>query len=154
ESVVDHKRVLAVSAIYRRRVKGKILGRSKTGSIVFVQPEKTLRYARELNNLYYEEKEEINRILKALTEKIRPLRSLLIDYQQLLSQIDLIAAKVKYAESMNAVLPKITRERELDLKQAYHPPLYLTNKGANRKTFPQDVHLHPGNRIIVISGPN
>src|SRR5699024_9930566 len=95
ESVVDHKRVLAVSAMYRRRVKGKILGRSKTGSIVFVQPEKTLRYERELNNLYYEEKEEINRILKALTEKIRPFRSLLIDYQQLLSQIDLIAAKVK-----------------------------------------------------------
>ena len=37
ETVVDNIRVLAVSAMHRRKVKGGILGNSKTGSIVYIQ---------------------------------------------------------------------------------------------------------------------
>lgn len=154
ESVNENKRVLAVSAMYRRRVPGAVLGRSKTGSIVFIQPENTLRFSQEWNNLKYDEQEEINRILKILTESIRPYRELLIDYQELLSEIDVIAAKVEYAKTMNAILPKISKKREMDLKEAYHPLLYLTNKKNNKKTYPQDILLNQENRIIVISGPN
>ena len=50
ESVIENKRVLAVKAMYRRKVKGSILGGSKTGSIVYIEPETTFRYTRELNN--------------------------------------------------------------------------------------------------------
>ncbi|MCG9972332.1 endonuclease MutS2 [Christiangramia crocea] len=154
ESVVENVRVLAVKAMHRRKVKGGIMGNSKTGSIVYIQPEATYRYTRELNNLEYEEKEEIKRILKELTEFARPYREILIEYQDLLSDIDVIAAKSKYAEKINGVLPKITRERELQLKEAYHPLLYLNNKKKGEKTFPQSIELAPDNRIIVISGPN
>ena len=154
ETVVDNIRVLAVTAMHRRKVKGSILGSSKTGSIVYIQPEATLQFARELNNLQYEEKEEVKRILKELTEFIRPSRELLIQYQDLLSEIDVIAAKTKYAEELGAILPKITKEREIYLKEAYHPLLYLNNKRNREKTFPQDIELLPDNRIIVISGPN
>ena len=149
ESVVDNIRVLAVNAMYRKKVKGSILGTSKTGSIIYMQPENTLRYSRELNNLEYDEKEEINRILKQLTEIIRPYRPLLIEYQNLLSDIDVIAAKTKYGKSMNAVLPKLSNERELDIKEAYHPLLYLNNKMKNEKTYPQSIKLSKDNRIFV-----
>lgn len=154
ETVVDDVRVLAVSAMHRKKVKGAILGGSKSGSIVYVQPEATLRHARELNNLEYEEKEEIKRILKNLTEFVRPYLELIKDYRELLSDLDLIAAKAKYAENLNATLPKISENRELQLKDAFHPLLYLSNKKKGEKTFPQDIHLNPENRIIVISGPN
>lgn len=154
ESVVDNIRVLAVKAMYRRKVKGGILGNSKTGSIVYIQPEVTFMYTRELNNLEYEEKEEIKRILKELTSFIRPYQELLIEYQDLLSDIDLIAAKAKYARLLDAVLPKMTKDRELSLKEAYHPLLYRANQKEGKKTFPQDIGLNKENRIIVISGPN
>ena len=154
ESVIQNNRVLAVSAMYRRRVKGAVLGRSKTGSIVFIQPQNTLKFSQEWNNLKYDEQEEVNRILKELTEKIRPYRELLIDYQELLSEIDVIFAKVEYAKTMNAILPKISKKRELDLREAYHPLLYLTNKKSKKKTYAQDIFLNQENRIIVISGPN
>lgn len=154
ETVVDDIRVLAVSAMYRKKVKGSILGGSKSGSIAYIQPEATLNYSRELNNLEYEELEEIKRILKTLTEFVRPYKSLLSTYQDLLSEIDVISAKSSLAEKMNAVLPNIVKERELQLKDAFHPLLYINNKKKNQKTFPQDIYLHPENRIIVISGPN
>ena len=154
ESFVQNRRVLAVLAMYRRKVKGTILGSSKTGSIAYIEPEATLRYSRELSNLEYEEKEEITRILKQLSNAIRPYLSLLIKYQEFLSDIDVIAAKAKYANKINAILPQISEERRLFLRDAYHPILYLNNKQKNEVTRPQTIELNQDNRIIVISGPN
>ena len=154
ESVVENKRVLAVKAMYRRKVKGSILGGSKTGSIVYIEPETTLQFSRELNNLEYEEQEEVIRILKEVTNFIRPFQSLLENYQIFLTNIDVIAAKAKYANSLNAILPEITDDRYFMMRDAYHPLLYLTNLKKGDKTFPQTIELKQDSRIIVISGPN
>ncbi|MUU77019.1 endonuclease MutS2 [Winogradskyella endarachnes] len=154
ESVVENKRVLAVKAMYRRKVRGAIMGGSKTGSIVYIEPETTLQYTRELNNLEYEEKEEVIKILKELTDYIRMFLPLLKDYQTFLTQIDLVSAKAKYAQSMNAILPEFSDERSMYLREAYHPLLYLNNKEKGEKTFPQTLGLKKDSRIIVISGPN
>src|SRR5690554_5278110 len=154
ESVVDNKRVLAVKAMYRRKVKGSIMGGSKTGSIVYIEPETTLQHTRELNNLEYEESEEVIRILKSLTDFIRPYSELLKQYQEFLTELDVISAKAKYAKSLNAVLPQISEEKELFLRDAYHPLLYLSNLKKKAKTYPQTIELNQENRIIVISGPN
>ena len=51
ESVVDNHRVLAVLAMHRRKVKGNFLGTSKSGNIVYIAPQATLNYDRELQNL-------------------------------------------------------------------------------------------------------
>ena len=154
ESVIENRRVLAVKAMYRRKVRGSVMGSSKTGSIVYIEPEATAKYNRELNNLTAEEKEEINRILKTLTNLLRPYQSLFIDYQHFLGLIDCTSAKAKYADRMDGVLPSINKDRELFLKNAFHPLLLLANKKENKKTFPQDIELNQNNRIIVISGPN
>ncbi|RXM44377.1 DNA mismatch repair protein MutS [Flavobacterium sp. YO64] len=154
ESFVQNRRVLAVLAMYRRKVKGSILGSSKTGSIAYIEPEATLKYSRELSNLEYEEKEEITRILKQLSNSIRPFLPLLIEYQEFLSDIDVVAGKAKYANRINAILPTITEERRLFFREAYHPILYLNNKQKNEVTHPQTIELKQENRIIVISGPN
>ncbi len=154
ESFVQNRRVLGVLSMYRRKVKGSILGSSKTGSIAYIEPETTLNYSRELSNLEYEEKEEITKILKYLTDRIRPYLSLIIEYQEFLSDIDVTAAKSKYAVKINAILPKITEERRLFFKDAFHPILYLNNKENKQVTYPQTIELESNNRIIVISGPN
>jgi DNA mismatch repair protein MutS2 len=154
ESFVQNRRVLAVLAMYRRKVKGSILGSSKTGSIAYIEPETTLKYSRELSNLEYEEKEEITRILKQLSNQIRPFLPLLIQYQDFLSDIDVIAAKAKYANKINGILPTITEDRRLFFRDAFHPILYLNNKQKNEITHPQTFELNQEKRIIVISGPN
>jgi DNA mismatch repair protein MutS2 len=154
ESIVENRRVLAVLAMYRRKVKGSILGSSKTGSIAYIEPEATLRYSRELNNLEYEEREEITRILKKLSNEIRPYVDLLKQYQDFLSDIDVVAAKAKYARKINALLPNITEEKRLFFREAYHPILFLNNLEKKEKTFPQTIELKNDSRIIVISGPN
>src|SRR5690606_14203383 len=154
ESVVENRRVLAVKAMYRKKVKGSVLGASKTGSIVYMVPETTHAHIRDLGNLEFEEREEIQKILNQLTAEIRPFGELLMAYQDYLTQTDICAAKAKYASEMNGILPEFNTNRELFLKEAYHPLLYLTNKRKNERTWPQTIKLGQESRIIVISGPN
>lgn len=154
ESVVENKRVLAVKAMYRKRVRGAVMGSSKTGSIVYIEPQETLEYANELSNLLYEEDEEIKRILKSLTEFIRPYRSLIESYQNFLIELDGIHAKGKYGLQINGVIPILTGDKKLNLIKAYHPLLLISNRKRNVPTYPQNISLEPEKRIIVISGPN
>jgi DNA mismatch repair protein MutS2 len=154
ETVVENRRVLAVLAMYRRKVKGSILGNSKTGSIAYIEPEAAQRYSRELNNLEFEEREEIMRILKRLTNEIRPFTETIAAYQDFLSDVDVIAAKAKYANKINGILPNIIEEKRMFFREAFHPILYLNNKEEKAITYPQTIELHNESRIIVISGPN
>ncbi len=154
ESVIDNQRVLAVLPMHRRKIKGSLLGNSKTGSIVFIAPESTLQYSRELQNLLYDEHQEIIRILKALTNSIRIFVPTLEAYQLFLTQLDVLGAKAKYAHKINACLPKITSEKKLFLKDAYHPILLVKNWEQKIVTVPQTLELNQQQQIIVISGPN
>ena len=154
ETVVENRRVLAVKAMYRRKVRGSVMGSSKTGSIVYIEPQETLDYANELSNLLYEEDEEIKRILKALTEFLRPHSELLESYQKYLIKIDVLYAKSKYAAKTNSILPILNTEKRITLINAYHPLLLVSNNKRKKKTFPQDIALVEESRIIVISGPN
>ncbi|KEZ94583.1 endonuclease MutS2 [Nonlabens ulvanivorans] len=154
ETVIENRRVLAVKAMYRRKVKGKVMGSSKTGSISYIEPERVLTLSRKLAELEIEEAEEIHRILKALTETLRPFLEEFKIYRDYLTHTDIIAAKSRYAQSINALLPIMVEHRELELVDAYHPLLLVSNRARNEKTYPQTIGLKADNRIIVISGPN
>ena len=154
ESVLDNKRVLAVKAMYRRKIKGTIMGSSKTGSIVFMEPESTAQLSRELQNLLFEETEEIKKILSQLTDFLRPFVSLIKQYQEYLLFLDTIYAKACYAQDINGILPMITENQEIDYYKAYHPLLWKAHQEEKKDTYPQDIHLSPKKRIVVISGPN
>jgi DNA mismatch repair protein MutS2 len=154
ETVMENRRVLAVKAMHRRKVNGSILGASKTGSIVYIEPDTTQQHQRDLNNLEFEETEEIKRILLELTSFISGYSPLLESYQQFLTKIDVIYAKAKYAKVIDAVLPEVTKHQEIDLVDAYHPLLLVANKSEGITTFPQTITMTTDSRIIVISGPN
>ena len=154
ETVMENRRVLAVKAMYRRKVKGSILGASKTGSIVYIEPDTTQGYQRDLNNLEFEETEEVKRILLELTNFIREFKPLLEQYQDYLTLMDVLYSKAKYGESINAIRPQISEIQELFLRDAYHPLLLVANKEEKKKTFPQTIQMATDSRIIVISGPN
>ena len=154
ETVMENRRVLAVKAMYRRKVKGSILGASKTGSIVYIEPDATHHYQRDLNNLEFEETEEIKRILLELTAFVRGLKPLLQQYQTYLTRIDVLYSKAKYANAIEGIRPEISETQSLYLKDAYHPLLLVANKEEKKETFPQTIEMTPESRIIVISGPN
>lgn len=154
ETVVENRRVLAVRSMYRRKVKGKIMGSSKTGSISYIEPERVLTLSRKLSELEVQELEEIQRILKELTDFLRPYQESFKTYRDYLTYTDVIAGRAKYARQINGLLPIFSKDQELELVDAYHPLLWITNNARGEKTYPQTIGLREDNRIIVISGPN
>lgn len=154
ETVIDDQRVLAVKSGFKKRVSGRVLGISKTGSITYIQPESVVRHYFKLRENQEEEKKETDKILRRLTAEIAEYEPQLAAYQQYIFDLDLTRAKAKFAESINGVLPKINRHKTLRLKDAYHPLLWLQNKAEQKKIFPQTLTFTEHNRIICISGPN
>lgn len=154
ESIVEDRRVLAVVSGFRKRVKGRLLGTSNTGSISYIEPQSIQAPNRELDELKEEEKREIRKILIGLTFRLSEYRELLEQYEEFLEYMDFTRAKAQFALDINGVLPEIRKDHTLDLIQAYHPLLYLANRERNQKTIPQTLRMDQGCRIIIISGPN
>ena len=154
ETILDDQRVLAVKSGFKKRVPGRVLGISKTGSITFIQPESVLKHFFKLRENEEEEKKEIDKILRKLTEEISVFQPQLSEYQTYIFDLDLTRAKAKFAEKINGVLPKINLHKTLNLVNAFHPLLWLRNEVEKKTIFPQSLKFTEHNRIICISGPN
>ena len=154
ESTIEDQRVLAVKSGFKKRVSGRVLGVSKTGSITYIQPDSVVRHYHQLRESEEEQKKEVDRILRKLTSEIAEFHSQLSDYQEYLYNLDITRAKAKFAEKIKGVLPKINTHKTLKLIDAYHPLLWLRNTQENKAIFPQTLQLSEKNRIICISGPN
>ena len=154
ESTIEDQRVLAVKSGFKKRVSGRVLGVSKTGSITYIQPDSVVKHYHQLRESEEEQKKEVDRILRKLTSEIAEFHSQLSDYQEYLYNLDITRAKAKFAEKINGVLPKINTHKTLKLIDAYHPLLWLRNTQENKAIFPQTLELSEKNRIICISGPN
>ncbi len=154
ESIIEDQRVLAVKSGFKKRVPGRVLGISKTGSITFIQPENVVKHYFKLRENQEEEKKEVDKILRKLTAEIAEFQPQLSEYQTYIFDLDVTRAKAKFAEKINGVLPKINHHQTLRLKDAFHPLLWIKNKQQNKEIFSQTLTLTEHNRIICISGPN
>jgi DNA mismatch repair protein MutS2 len=154
EGFVNERRVLAVMATHKRKIPGVPMGSSKSGNVIFIEPAANQSLNFEYELLQDDERKEIYRILMALTRVIRKSLPLIEAYQRLLPELDFLQAKTRLALDLNADLPGISDEQEIDLIEAYHPILLLMNKKIGKKTFPQRLRMDKFSRMLVISGPN
>ncbi len=154
ETIIEDQRVLAVKSAYKKRIAGRVLGISKTGSITYIQPDSVVKHYFKLRENQEEEKKEIDKILRKLTAEISEFEPQLSDYQNYIFDLDLTRAKAKFAEKINGILPKINSHQTLKLKDAYHPLLWIRNTNEQKPTNSQTLALTGHNRIICISGPN
>ena len=154
ESFVNGRRVLSVRSEYKRKISGHIMGASNTGKVTYIEPQATITLHNELVILENEELQEMYRIMREVTEKVRPLLWLLEVYQNTILELDVIRAKARFAYTINARKPEVSEEVQLQLVQAYHPLLLLKNKQKGATTLPQTIKLNTQDRLLVISGPN
>ena len=154
EGFSNGRRVVAVFAEHKRHVKGILHGESDSRKTAFIEPEETIPLNNEVFSLENEEIREVHRILRALTAKLSVYSSLLQGYLDVAGEYDFIKAKAKLALDMNGQLPNLLDKAYLDLKDAYHPLLYLYHKASGKTTIPVSLTLDGQSRVLVISGPN
>jgi len=154
EGFSNGRRVVAVFSEHKRHVKGILHGESDSRKTAFIEPEETIPLNNEVFSLENDETREVQRILRALTAKLSVYSPLLKGYLDVVGEYDFIKAKAKLAIDMNGQLPNLLDKAHLELKDAYHPLLYLYNKSSGKTTIPVTLTLDGQSRILVISGPN
>ena len=154
ESFRNGRRVLSVPSEHKRKIRGIIHDESTTGKTAFIEPEAIIDINNDIFDLETDEKREIYLILKELSATLRPYVSLMHNYQELIVWYDTIQAKAKFALRLNANKPKLKAEPHFGFLNAFHPLLYLKNKGTEKPTIPFDLQLRKDNRMLILSGPN
>lgn len=154
ESFSNGRRVVAVFAEYKRQVKGILHGESDSRRTAFVEPEETIPLNNDVFALENDERKEVMRILRELTSRLSVYSSLLIVYHDIVGEFDFIRAKAKLAIDMNGNYPNVVDKAHIELKDAYHPLLYLYNQKSGKPTIPVSLTLDEQNRLLIISGPN
>ncbi|MEO7307238.1 MAG: DNA mismatch repair protein MutS [Ferruginibacter sp.] len=154
ESFLNGRRVLAVFAEQKRMIKGILHGESDSRKTTFIEPEETTELNNDIFSLENEERKEVYKILRKLTQNLSIYSDLLKNYLGIAGEYDFTRAKAKFAAEYNGNYPVVMDKAHVHLIQAYHPLLYLYNKANKKPTIPVDLTLNEKQRILVISGPN
>ncbi|NND05435.1 MAG: endonuclease MutS2 [Saprospiraceae bacterium] len=154
ESHRSGRRVMAVLAEYKRKVKGIILDESSSGRTVFIEPQEAIALDNEISELKNEERREIRRILKELTREMSVHLEQLKSHFQVIVEVDILQAKTAQAKVLGAQAPSVKDVPGLQLSEAKHPLLLLKHPKEQEKVIPFDLSLNQEQRITLISGPN
>lgn len=150
--------VIPIQAEYKRKIQGFVHDVSSTGQTVYLEPVEALNINNEIRQLESEEKREIERILRQLTNHIRADRESIHQNLEVLTRLDVIAAKAQLGINLDCFVPVICDNSRLYLKDAYNPILKLKNLGLNKEekeeVIPLDLELNDREQCLVITGPN
>ncbi|MEN8122134.1 MAG: endonuclease MutS2 [Bacteroidota bacterium] len=153
-TIRNGKMLIPISASNKRKIKGFVVDESATGKTSFVEPVEIVETNNEIRELEFAERREIIRILKSLTEDIRPYGHDLLMGFDFLADIDFIRAKTLFSIEIGAVMPNLFDKQTLKIQSARHPLLYLSFLKEKREVVPLDIFFNDKQRIILISGPN
>lgn len=153
-TIRDGRLVIPVMPALKRKFRGIIHDESATGKTVFIEPTEIVESNNRIRELQSAEQREIIRILKELTDWIRPQIAEIIPSYHFLGEIDFIRAKALLGESLNAVEPQVSDNPVIDWVQAVHPILATSLKRRGGKVVPLDIEISSNRRILIISGPN
>ena len=136
--------VLPVKAECKSQFRGIVHGASASGATLFIEPMATVELNNEIASVLDRERQEVRRILAALTERIRPSRLTLTEAFEIMTELDLAQAKGRLSASHLAAEPLIGEG--LALVDARHPLL--------DEAVPVSFHVSGKRRGLVFTGPN
>ena len=144
----NNRYCIPVKAEYRSSFPGMIHDQSSTGSTLFIEPMSVVNLNNELTELAAKEKAEIEKILIALTEQVKFNEELLDANLILLTQLDFIFARARYARSYEGTKPLFNEKGFINIKKGRHPLL------EPKKVVPIDISLGDEYTMLIITGPN
>ena len=151
--------VLAVRTECKHQVDGIIYDRSQSGASVYVEPRELVLLSTELDDLRFEERREVSRLLRDLTLALRAERDAIIRTVDTLAHVDLTYAKARFSIDYQMAPPEVNDQGRLDVRHARHPILVrVLERGESpdpeRRCVPISYRLGDDFDLLIITGPN
>ena len=147
--------VIPVPPGYKRKIGGIVHDESATGKTVYIEPQQVVDANNKIRELEGAERRERIRILREVTDFIRPQSEQILASQRMLAEVDFLNAKVSLAQAMKAIRPELVEGPLVEWAEARHPVLWLHYAPQGKTVVPLSIRLEKDkNRVLVISGPN
>ena len=140
--------VLPVKAEYRASVPGLVHDQSASGATLFIEPMAAVEMGNELKQWEAKEKQEIERILAALSAEVAPYAVQLKENLELLAELDFAFAKGLLSRDMSGVTPKMNRDGFINIIRGRHPLI------DREKVVPSNLWMGREFTTLIITGPN
>jgi len=147
-TIRNERYVLPVKQEYRGTIGGIVHDQSASGQTLFMEPRAVVDLNNQLQEAILKEKQEMERILRELSEHIAREETFLMENVVALAQIDFMFARAKLGREMKAAMPKMNDKGFIMMKQARHPLI------PRDEVIPNDIEIGKDYTSIVITGPN
>src|SRR3989442_746708 len=122
-TVRNGRYVIPVRTTSRARLGGIVHDESATRATVFVEPPEVIELGNELRSREAAEQREVLRVLRALTDLLRPHRAAIAAAWEMSIAFDDLCARARYAVVVNGFTPVIG-EGPLVIRGGRHPLLF------------------------------
>ena len=168
--------VIPVRREARSRLGGIVHDESATHATLFVEPAEAIELGNQLREAEAAEAREVMRVLRALTERLRPHADALGAAFEMLIVTDCCSARARFALAAGAVRPGVAEGGTLAIVKGVHPlllrgemPAVTPGQGrvrgggakdddvgesASSGAVPFHLALEPEERTVLVSGPN
>ncbi|MGO1469204.1 MAG: endonuclease MutS2, partial [Tissierella sp.] len=140
--------VVPVKSENKNSIEGLVHDMSSSGATFFIEPIAVVELNNEIRELELKEKEEIERILKVLSEMVAKEAEAISNNQYLLQELDFVFAKGKLALDMDATKPVLNNKGYVNIRKGRHPLLNV------KDIVPIDIYLGKEFNSLIITGPN
>ncbi len=154
ESYKNGKLVLCVAAANKRNIKGLIQDESATGQTVYIEPDEMSPQYHLIAEIRSDIRQEINRLIRQISADIRTSEFEIREALTILTAFDIWNARATLAVELDAYLPQLKREPQIEWRKAYHPVLKRHHENVGKTVVPFDLTLDDSKSIILVSGPN
>lgn len=142
----DGHYTLPIKASFRHDFPGKRIDTSNHGNTVYVEPSKAANLIQQKEQLQAQISAIELQILGILTASVFEKLPEIERNMQVITDIDVILARAKYALAVDGTRPDVNAENKLSLVKMQHP--LLTNP------VPLSVKIGQSQRGLIITGPN
>ena len=146
-TVRNDRFVVPVKKEHKNSVRGIVHDQSSSGATLFVEPLHVVELNNRLVELRSRELEEIDEILRSLSQEVASVADDIEGNVDSLARLDLIFAKGRLSRRMRAVEPMLSDRGVVDLRNARHPLL-------TGEVVPVSPRVGDEFTTLVITGPN
>ena len=140
--------VIPVKQEYKMNFPGIVHDQSGTGATLFIEPLAVVNLNNDIKRYVAEEHEEIERILRQLTQNVGAEAKALLASLEIFTTLDVICARALLAQEQHAVRPMLVLSGGVEIAQGRHPLL------PKDTVVPLDVQLGDKFTMLLITGPN
>jgi DNA mismatch repair protein MutS2 len=143
--------VIPVRRDSRSRPGGIVHDESGGGGTLFIEPAEAIEFGNALREAEVEEEREALRVLRELSELLRPELPALRELVEMCVAVDDLVARARYAVRVEGEVPGVTAApADLVVVNGRHPLLLA----GTEPVVPFDLVLPAGECTLLISGPN